>query len=505
MLTPDTVLQNRYRLTDQLNANPSRQTWLAWDEECDRAVVVKLLALGGVVQWNDLKLFEREAEVLAQLEHPRIPKYYEFFSVDDRVLWFGLVQQQIPGMSLKQKLQQERSLPPEQVQQIALEVLEILDFLHTQSPPVLHRDIKPSNLIWGEDEQVYLIDFGAVQAKPPHPGATFTIVGTYGYTPLEQYGGKAVAASDLYALGTTLIHLLTGVAPSELPQQDLKIQFRDRLPSDTDSHFANWLEVITETALEKRYSNTQEALSTLQSQKRLPGSSFEIQPLSQPLKKTVARLNKSLDRLIIEIPSQFEVVWLQPFYQALNRGFQWGRDRVNNLIAGFKDLDADEKEQWGKSALSIGLILLVLNALGLLPMVELAFQVVLLLLSLPIALLGSVLPFGAIAWLILSQNRSDYFEKTRICFDPEGFEVERSSVQGRKREKGKIDAITDVELVSVRDRTGRLCQGIAIHHQQETTLLPVPRRHRAIFGENLSEAELKWLVSEIRLWLNDNS
>ncbi|MFP4007393.1 MAG: serine/threonine protein kinase [Spirulinaceae cyanobacterium] len=505
MLTPDTILQNRYRLTDQLNANPSRQTWLAWDEECDRAVVVKLLALGGVVQWNDLKLFEREAEVLAQLEHPRIPKYYEFFSVDDRVLWFGLVQQHIPGISLKEKLKKERSLPPEQVQQIALEVLEILDFLHTQSPPVLHRDIKPSNLIWGEDDCVYLIDFGAVQAKPPHPGATFTIVGTYGYTPLEQYGGKAVAASDLYGLGATLIHLLTGVAPSELPQQDLKIQFRDRLPSDTDPHFANWLEVITETSLDKRYSSTKEALSTIQSQKRLPAPSFEIQPLSQPLKKTVARLHKSLDRLIIEIPSQFEVVWLQPFYQALNRGFEWGRDRVKNLIELCKNLDEEEKEQLSKSALSIGLILLVLNALGLLPMVELAFQVVLLLLSLPIALLGSVLPFGAIAWLILSQNRSDYFEKTRICFDPKLFEIERSSTQGRKREQGKIDSITDVEVITVRDRKGRFCQGIAIHHQQKTAFLPVPRRHRSIFGENLSEAELKWLVGEIRLWLNDNS
>ena len=71
---------------------------------------------------------------------------------------------------------------------------------------MLHRDIKPSNLILGEDEQVYLVDFGAVQDKVAPSCTTFTVVGTYGYTPMEQFGGRAVPASDLYALGATLIH-----------------------------------------------------------------------------------------------------------------------------------------------------------------------------------------------------------------------------------------------------------------------------------------------------------
>lgn len=74
----------------------------------------------------------------------------------------------------------------------------------------MHRDIKPSNLIWGEDQHVYLVDFGAVQAQAAVTGVTFTVVGTSGYAPLEQFWGRAVAASDLYALGATLIHLLTG-------------------------------------------------------------------------------------------------------------------------------------------------------------------------------------------------------------------------------------------------------------------------------------------------------
>jgi Serine/threonine protein kinase len=92
--------------------------------------------------------------------------------------------------------------------------------LHELSPPVLHRDIKPSNLILDDSEQIYLVDFGAVQAQASVTGVTFTVVGTSGYAPLEQFWGRgAVAASDLYALGATLIHLLTNTYPADLPQK----------------------------------------------------------------------------------------------------------------------------------------------------------------------------------------------------------------------------------------------------------------------------------------------
>ncbi len=104
-----------------------------------------------------------------------------------------------------------------------------MGYLHQLNPPVLHRDIKPSNLILGEDEQVYLVDFGAVQDSAVKEGGTFTVVGTYGYTAIEQFGGRAVTASDLYALGATLIHLLTGIAPADLPQKDLRIHFSDKV------------------------------------------------------------------------------------------------------------------------------------------------------------------------------------------------------------------------------------------------------------------------------------
>jgi serine/threonine protein kinase len=193
MLEAEQVLHERYQLKQKLGHNAGRQTWLADDIAVFpiQPVVVKLLAFGGEVQWDDLKLFEREAQILKQLDHPRIPKYYDYFHIDERSLWFGLVQEYIPGSSLREQLNQGKRFTPKQVRKIAVEVLEILEFLHQLNPTVLHRDIKPSNLIWGEDEQIYLVDFGAVQDRAAKEGATFTVVGTYGYAPMEQFGGRA--------------------------------------------------------------------------------------------------------------------------------------------------------------------------------------------------------------------------------------------------------------------------------------------------------------------------
>jgi serine/threonine protein kinase len=264
MLQAGQVLHERYKLQQKLGQNAGRQTWLAEDLTAHPAgelVIVKLLSFGGDVQWDDLKLFEREAQVLKQLSHPRIPKYRDYFSIDDRTLWFGLVQEYIPGSSFKELLNQGKRFTESELRKIAEEILKILVYLHELNPPVLHRDIKPSNLIWGEDKRVYLVDFGAVQDKAAAEGATFTVVGTYGYAPVEQFGGRAVPASDLYALGATLIHLATGTSPADLPQRDMRIQFSDRV--SLSPSFSSWIEHLTEPALEERLSSAFLALNGL--------------------------------------------------------------------------------------------------------------------------------------------------------------------------------------------------------------------------------------------------
>lgn len=267
MLQVGDVLRDRYQLKQQLSENAIHSTWLAKDLAAsdparDRAIV-KLLALGGHVHWDHLKLFEREARVLQNLDHPQIPHYRDYFSMDDRALWFGLVEDYIPGSSLKELLATGKKFTQLEIRQIAIAILQILIYLHELSPPVLHRDIKPSNIIIGEDGRVYLVDFGAVQSQAAAEGSTFTVVGSYGYTPMEQFGGRAVPASDLYALGATLIHLLAGTAPADLPQKNFRIQFASRVSIRPE--LANWIQKLTEPDLEERFSSAKQALEALES------------------------------------------------------------------------------------------------------------------------------------------------------------------------------------------------------------------------------------------------
>lgn len=300
MLQVEQVLQGRYQLRQKLGQNSGRQTWLAEDLQTkpSEKVIVKLLAFGGEIQWDDLKLFEREAQILKHLKHPQIPQYRDYFSIDDRVLWFGLVQEYIPGESLKELLTMGKRFTEKEVRQIAESLLNILSYLHELNPPVLHRDIKPSNIILAKNKQIYLVDFGAVQDKAAVEGATFTVVGTYGYAPLEQFGGRTVPASDLYALGATLIHLLTGISPADLPQKDLRIHFSDR--TNANLKFTQWIEKLTEPSLEKRFTKAEEALKSLKNNRfyNLP-----IKTVVKPQEKRI-KVNRSRHTLFIKLPSR---------------------------------------------------------------------------------------------------------------------------------------------------------------------------------------------------------
>ena len=262
MFKAQQIIAERYQLQQKLGDCSIRQTWRAKELATDSLVIIKLLAFGDRTQWQDLRLFEREAQILQQLNHPFIPKYHDYFMLELPSTWFVLVEQYIPGRSLQSILNKGKIFSEAEVKVIAKKLLNILEYLHQLNPQVLHRDIKPSNIILGKNKEIYLVDFGSIQNQVPAEGKSFTIVGTYGYTPLEQFGGRAVAASDLYALGVTLIHLLTGITPDELPHKDLRIQFGDRVK--ISRHFSNWLKKITEPALERRFGSVKGALDVLQ-------------------------------------------------------------------------------------------------------------------------------------------------------------------------------------------------------------------------------------------------
>ncbi|KAM3113239.1 serine/threonine protein kinase [Phormidesmis sp. 146-33] len=262
------LLHDRYQIQQSLGKKAGRQTFLALDLQTQKPVVVKLLTFGHDFEWADLKLFEREAETLKALDHPAIPRYLDYFEMEwSNGKGFALVQSYIEAKSLQDQLTAGRTFSEIEVQQLAKSLLEILAYLHRQHPPVIHRDIKPSNLLLTDRSgnhvgQVYLVDFGSVQTLVAQEGGTITVVGTYGYMPPEQYGGRATPASDLYSLGATLIYLVTGKHPADLPQRNLRIQFRS--VAHVSPEFADWLTWLTEPALDERLESTEEALDILQ-------------------------------------------------------------------------------------------------------------------------------------------------------------------------------------------------------------------------------------------------
>lgn len=318
MLDTGTILQERYQLQQRLGRTAAgHQTWLAVDLESQEQVTLKMLAFSPEMHWEELKLFEREAQVLQALNHPRIPRYRDYFSLEREagagLPWFGLVQDYIPGFSLQELLDKGQRFSEAKVRIISTEVLRILIYLHELNPPVLHRDIKPSNLIWGDDKHIYLVDFGAVQAQAAVTGVTFTVVGTSGYAPLEQFWGRAVPASDLYALGGTLIHLLTGMTPADLPQKDSRIQFRDRV--SVNPSLVSWIERMTEIGLEKRFSKAREALEALKSGNIEPADDriANVRKISKPPHSRI-EVSKSATDLSIKIPS---LLLRRPFLSAV--------------------------------------------------------------------------------------------------------------------------------------------------------------------------------------------
>ena len=140
--------------------------------------------------------------------------------------------------------------------------MSILTYLHSLDPPVIHRDIKPQNIIYQSDTgKLFLVDFGAVQDTYHHTVMGSTVVGTYGYMAPEQFRGGAVLATDLYSLGCTLLFLLIGRSPAELPQENLKINFRNSI--EIEPNFARWIDKLIAPDIGDRFPTAQDALLCL--------------------------------------------------------------------------------------------------------------------------------------------------------------------------------------------------------------------------------------------------
>ena len=242
-LQPGDMLQERYRIVGPLGAGGFSSVYQARDMRFPN--VTKLCAVKEMVisapdpqmRALTIKSFEREASMLAMLDHPAIPDVSDYFTEGDRSY---LVLELIRGKDLDEWLEEQTDhLDQEKAISWAMQLCDALYHLHSQKPqPIVFRDVKPSNIMLDHRERIRLIDFGI--AKVFEMGDKGTMIGTEGYSPPEQYRGQAEPAGDIYALGATLHHLLT----KQDPRLEPPFTFAERPISKVNPHVTPAFEAI---------------------------------------------------------------------------------------------------------------------------------------------------------------------------------------------------------------------------------------------------------------------
>ena len=225
LLTPGQVLGERYRVIGLLGQGGMAAVYCGHDRTLDRLVAVKQLRPDPLASEKSIQQarqqFLREAQILATLDHPNLPRVTDYFEHDGVEY---LVMDYVEGQTLSDAVERNgRGLDEDQVLDLADQLLSALDYIHRHG--IIHRDVKPSNIRLTPDDRIFLVDFGLVKLFDPTNLKTATIMhglGTPEYAPPEQYDahlGHTDPRSDVYALGATMYHLLTGYAPATATQR----------------------------------------------------------------------------------------------------------------------------------------------------------------------------------------------------------------------------------------------------------------------------------------------
>lgn len=260
------LLQNRYRVLSKLTVGGMSVVYKAQDlrfSKVTRVCVVKEMvntATDPQVRAMIVRSFEREANILASLNHPSIVQVYDFFTEGARSY---LVLEYVDGKDLEATLAETAGFPSEErVVNWAIQTCEVLSYLHNREPqPIVFRDIKPPNIMLDKHQRIRLVDFGI--AKVFQSGQKGTMIGTEGYSPPEQYRGAADPRVDIYALGATMHHLLS----KQDPRLEPPFSFHERPIPETNPSVSGELVEIIIRALEydrdKRYDSIEEMQQAL--------------------------------------------------------------------------------------------------------------------------------------------------------------------------------------------------------------------------------------------------
>ncbi|AFZ00136.1 serine/threonine-protein kinase [Calothrix sp. PCC 6303] len=304
---PLVILRNRYRPVKSLGGGGFGKTYLAEDtDKLNEKCVIKQFApqvQETAALQKATELFEQEARRLQQLgEHPQIPTLLAYFQEDSRLY---LVQQFIDGQNLLKQLQQQGTFSEGKIRDLLQDLLSILQVVHQQK--VIHRDIKPDNIIQRGDGKIVLIDFGASkQLTKTVMTAKGTTIGTFGYAPLEQMqDGKVYPASDLYSLGATCFHLLSGIHPWQLWKSQgygWVRNWRQHLQQAVSEELGQILDKLLQEEYQQRYQSVGEVLQDLNFQ---PVIATPVLPLaSTVIPHSLASILAAPQRLLKKLSKQ---------------------------------------------------------------------------------------------------------------------------------------------------------------------------------------------------------
>jgi len=265
-LKPNTILLTRYKIIGILGGGGQGAVYQARDlnfPDAKRLVAIKEMHVQGAdagQRASTVKTFQREANILATLSHPAIPKIYDSFEQNDRVY---LVMEYINGNDLEAILTKAKTLPMKKILEWSIDLCDVLHYLHSHQPEtIIFRDMKPANIMIDALGKVRLIDFGI--AKVFVSGKKHTMIGTEGYSAPEQYKGNVTPLSDIYSLGATLHHVITRKDPRLEPP----FSFSERPIDEHNPEAPTGLISVIEKALEfepgNRYQSCAEMKEALE-------------------------------------------------------------------------------------------------------------------------------------------------------------------------------------------------------------------------------------------------
>ena len=261
MLQIGSLVDGKYKILNKVGQGGMSVVYLAMNEKANKQWAVKEVRKDGVLDFEAVKQgLVAETDILKKLDHPNLPSIVDVIDTDEA---FIIIMDYIQGNSLSKALQEFGAQPQENVIEWAKQLCDVLGYLHSQNPPIIYRDMKPANIMLKPDGNVTLIDFGTAREYKEKNLADTTCLGTIGYAAPEQFGGmgQTDARTDIYCLGATLYHLVTGMNPCEPPYEIKPIR---QINPNLSSGLERIIQKCTQRDPNDRYQSAAELMYALE-------------------------------------------------------------------------------------------------------------------------------------------------------------------------------------------------------------------------------------------------